>query len=248
MKTQIGWFSSVNQPAGIAVWRPPARRVATNVARQPDQITPKNLKADQILGPVIISVAVVAVILKAIGGEIDTSNFAGGMGITINIAGSIVPAAILLVVATLLKRQTRDDVNLKLGFSIVLVPASAIGLAATAYLASLSLFMLEPYPVLLVLLPGGDMAGRWLALSVAAAVIQYGAMALYIVSLTASVKVLQMAVVRYKGQHADRYWNTPYGQPAGTMPRGAPGIACRRCGTVNDPRAQFCGNCGGSLY
>ncbi|MBN2152958.1 MAG: zinc ribbon domain-containing protein [Candidatus Lokiarchaeota archaeon] len=252
MKTQIGVLSTVIQPR-IARPRAAPRGVVTHVAQAAagqDPTTTRNLKAIQVLGIVIVAVAVVAIVLKYASGEIEAGSLAGGIEAVIEFAGSIIPAAVLLFFATFLKRHSGGDITLRLVFSLILVPASGIGTAASAYLATTSLLMIETYPILL-LLPGGGMSGQWLAAVVASAVIQYIVMALYIASLPASIRTLQVAVEDYKTAHPMRYWNERDAPAASIIPSRHAGVTsnfCRRCGTLNDPQARFCSSCGGSIY
>ncbi len=214
-------------------------------AQNGDAVTGRNFKTLQVLGLVIIVVVVVVIILKAISGEIDASTITGGFEITIVVAASILPAALLIVFSTLLKQQKQWDVNVKLVISIATIAASAIGAAASGFLATRSLLVGDIYSLVFLLFSPipAVMPAEWVAMAVTAALIHYGVMVLYLISLPASIKITRSAIETYKAKSPPPMANI--------IPPRHPGVTsnfCRRCGALNDPQARFCNSCGGSMY
>ncbi len=214
-------------------------------AQNGDAVTGRNFKTLQVLGLVIIVVVVVVIILKAISGEIDASTITGGFEITIVVAASILPAALLIVFSTLLKQQKQWDVNVKLVISIATIAACAIGAAASGFLATRSLLVGDIYSLVFLLFSPipAVMPAEWVAMAVTAALIHYGVMVLYLISLPASIKITRSAIETYKAKSPPLMANI--------IPPRHPGVTsnfCRRCGALNDPQARFCNSCGGSMY
>jgi hypothetical protein len=213
------------------------------MAQNAGDVTRRNLKALQLLGFITIVVVVAVIILKVISGEIDASSISGGFEITLVVAGSILPAALLIIFSALLKQQKKWHMNLKLAILIAAMAAGGIGAAASGFLATRSLLTGDEYLLLFLLysIPAVGPA-EWVAVAVVASVIHYGVMVLYVISLPASIKNMKSAVAEDKASSPPPV--------AKIIPPRHPGVTsnfCRRCGALNDPQAMFCASCGGSM-
>jgi hypothetical protein len=214
------------------------------MAQNAGDVTRRNLKALQLLGLTTIVVVVAVIILKVISGEIEASTFSGGFEITLVVGGSIVPAAVLIILSALLKQQRQWHLGLKLGLLIAAMAAGGIGAAVSGFLATRSLLTGDEYMLLYLIysIPPVHPA-ELMAVAIVAAMVHYGVVVLYIVSLPASIKNLKSAIEEDKASH---------GPPvAKIIPSRHPGVTsnfCRQCGALNDPQAQFCASCGGSMY